>query len=66
MSDELREQTKNIESLRLRAAADLYISQIDDLDTLDRLQRLVDKRRRELTEGMKRQMKLAQSPSRPI
>jgi hypothetical protein len=49
MSDELREQTKNIESLRLRAAADLYISQIDDLDTLDRL---VDKRRRELTEGM--------------
>lgn len=34
MSDELREQTKNIESLRLRAAADLYISQIDDLDTL--------------------------------
>ena len=66
MSDELREQTKNIESLRLRAAADLYISQIDDLDTLDRLQRLVDKRRRELTEGMKRQMKSAQSPSRPI
>lgn len=66
MSDELREQTKNIESLRLRAAADLYISQIDDLDTLDRLQRLVDKRRRELTEGMKRQMKLARSPSRPI
>ncbi len=53
MSDELREQTKNIESLRLRAAADLYISQIDDLDTLERLQRLVDKRRRELTEGMK-------------
>lgn len=52
MSDELREQTKNIESLRLRAAADLYISQIDDLDTLDRMQRLVDKRRRELTEGM--------------
>ncbi len=52
MSDELREQTKNIESLRLRAAADLYISQIDDLDTLDRLQRLVDKRRRELTEKM--------------
>lgn len=49
MSDELREQTKNIESLRLRAAANLYISQIDDLDTLDRLQRLVDKRRRELT-----------------
>ena len=55
MCDKLREQTKNIESLRLRAAADLYISQIDDLDTLDtleRLQRLVDKRRRELTEGM--------------
>ena len=52
MSDELREQTKNIESLRLRAAADLYISQIDDLDTLNQLQRLVDKRRRELTEGM--------------
>lgn len=52
MSDELREQTKNIESLRLRAAADLYISQIADLDTLDRLQRLVDKRRRELTEEM--------------
>ena len=52
MSDELREQTKNIESLRLRAAADLYISQIDDLDTLERLQRLVDKRRRELIEGM--------------
>ena len=51
MSDELREQTKNIESLRLRAAADLYISQIDDLDTLDRLQRLVDKRRPELREG---------------
>lgn len=66
MSDELKEQTKNVESLRLRAAANLYISQIDDLDTLDRLQRLVDKRRRELTEGMKRQMKLAQSPSRPI
>ena len=52
MSDELREQTKNIESLRLRAAANLYISQIDDLDTLERLQRLVDKRRRELPEGM--------------
>lgn len=52
MSDELREQTKNIESLRLRAAANLYISQINDLDTLERLQRLVDKRRRELTEKM--------------
>jgi len=52
MSDELREQTKNIESLRLRAAANLYISQINDLDTLGRLQRLVDKRRRELTEKM--------------
>ncbi len=49
MSDELREQTKNIESLRLRAAANLYISQINDLDTLERL---VDKRRRELTEKM--------------
>ena len=52
VSDELREQTKNIESLRLRAAANLYISQINDLDTLERLQRLVDKRRRELTEKM--------------
>lgn len=52
MSDELREQTKNIESLRLRAAANLYISQINDLDTLERLQRLIDKRRRELTEKM--------------
>lgn len=52
MSDELRKQTEDIEALRLRAAADLYISRINDLDALDRLQRLVDKRRRELTEGM--------------
>lgn len=52
MSDELRKQTEDIETLRLRAAADLYIGRINDLDDLDRLQRLIDKRRRELTEGM--------------
>lgn len=52
MSDELRKQTEDIETLRLRAAADLYIGRINDLDDLDRMQRLIDKRRRELTEGM--------------
>lgn len=52
MSNEMKKQTENIESMRLRAAADIYVSKISDLDELEELQHQIDKRRRELTEGM--------------